>query len=328
MGSWEIYRRQERDDPGHLNAIVAGPWFHGGWSRAGDMLGPIPIGTASGQQFQDEIQAPFFRYWLHGQGTRPDLEVRSLQSGSWRWRSYAHWPPAGATMRQLYLHGDGSLSFDAPAAGEPCRSYVSDPASPVPFRQRPMSATYATPDWRTWEMADQRFLQGRPDVLSWTSAPLTADLTVTGDVAATLMAATSGTDGDFVVKLIDVYPDDAVPPPGTSAAVGDYARSLDGYQLPIAMEVRRGRFLDSDTTPHPLVPDQVRAWDVPLRPHDHVFRAGHRIMVQVQSSWFPVIDRNPQTFTPNIATAPPEAFRAATQRVCPGSRVSLPVMGG
>ena len=327
-GSWQIYRRQQRDDPQHLSSIVVGPWNHGGWARAGDMLGPIPIGRASGTEFQDQVQAPFFRYWLHQTGPRPDLEVRSFQSGSWRWQSYAHWPPAGTTMRQLYLHADGSVSFTAPAAGEACRSYVSDPTQPVPFRPRPMSGTYVTPDWRVWESQDQRFLQGRPDVLSYVSASLDHDLTVTGELAATLMASTSGTDSDFVVKLIDVYPDDAVPTPGASAQVGDYARSLNGYQLPIAMEVRRGRFLDSDTSPHALVPDQVRAWDVPLRPHDHVFKAGHRIMVQVQSSWFPVIDRNPQTFTPNISTAPSEAFRAATQRVCAGSRVSLPVMGG
>ena len=162
-------------------------------------------------------------------------------------------------------------------------------------------------------------------MLSYVSAPLDHDLVVTGDVAARLMASTSGTDSDFVVKLIDVYPDDAVPRPDDPPA-GAYAQSLDGYQLPIAMEVRRGRFLDSDTDPHALVPNRIRAWPIALREHDHVFKAGHRLMVQVQSSWFPVIDRNPQTFVPNIARAQPTDYVAATQRVCAGSRITLPVM--
>ncbi|WP_419809815.1 CocE/NonD family hydrolase [Sphingomonas sp.] len=327
-GSWRIYERQAQNDPNHLAQMVSGPWNHGGWQGKGDFVanGRVPIGTESGTEFKAQIQAPFFRYWLHGQGTRPDWRVKMFQSGSNRWRTYAAWPPTGATATQLYLRADGSLSFTAPAAGEACRSYVSDPANPVPFRERPMSATYATPDWRSWEGDDQRFVDHRPDVLSWTSAPLPQDLVVTGQLAATLMASTSGTDSDFVVKLIDVLPDNAVPFDGATAKPGDYARQLNGYQLPIAMEVRRGRFLLSDTAPQPLVANRVVAWDVPLRDHDHVFKAGHRIMVQVQSSWFPMIDRNPQTFVPNIARAKPGDYVRAEQRVCAGSRVTLPVM--
>jgi len=251
--------------------------------------------------------------------------VKSFQSGSWTWHSYKSWPPAEAKKTDLYLHADGTLSFSAPAAGEGCRDYVSDPANPVPFRQRPMSGTYLSPDWRWWEAADQRFLGGRPDVLSYVSAPLSDNLTITGSVAARLMAATSGTDGDFVVKLIDVYPDDEVKshPP---LQPGDYAKSLNGYQLPIAMDVRRGRFLASDTVPQPLVPEKLTAWEVPLREHDHVFLKGHSIMVQVQSSWFPVIDRNPQRFVPNIARASPGDFVKANQKVCSGSKILLPVV--
>ena len=149
---------------------------------------------------------------------------------------------------------------------------------------------------------------------------------MTGRLAATLMASTSGTDSDFVVKLIDVLPDDTQVYDAQAGGRGDYQRQLNGYQLPIAMEVRRGRFLASDTAPAPLVPGKVVAWDVPLRDHDHVFRAGHRIMVQIQSSWFPMIDRNPQRFVPNIARAPASAYVKAEQRVCAGSRVTLPVM--
>jgi putative CocE/NonD family hydrolase len=324
-GSWQIYFKQAQNDPDHLATMVAGPWAHGWWQRPTDALGPIPYGVPSGPQFQEQIQAPFFAYWLHGTGPRPTGGIKSFQSGSWTWKSYNAWPLAGAKPTDLYLHADGSLSFTAPAASEGCRDYVSDPANPVPFRPRPMSGTYLSPDWSWWEAADQRFLQGRPDVLSYTSAPLDADLTVTGSVLAELAAATSGTDSDFVVKLIDVYPEDAVEAPERPKP-GDYAKSLNGYQLPIAMDVRRGRFLASDTAPQPLVPNRVTRWDVPLREHDHVFLKGHRIMVQVQSSWFPVIDRNPQSFVPNIARAKPADFIKATQQVCAGSKIVLPVM--
>jgi uncharacterized protein len=329
-GSWQIYARQQRDDRQNLAQMVAGPWAHGWWSRPGtDRLGRIPYGVDSSTQFLEQVQAPFFAWWLHGKGKRPDWEVKSFQSGSWTWRSYAAWPAPGAVATNLYLRADGSLSFAAPAADEGCRQYVSDPANPVPFRPRPMSATYRSPDWQWWEAEDQRFVGNRPDVLSWTSAPLDADLTVTGEVAATLFASTTGTDADMVVKLIDVYPEDAEPLPARPEP-GQWARSLNGYQLPVAMEVRRGRFLTSDTAPQPLVPGQVTEWPVPMRAHDHVFRKGHRLMVQVQSSWFPVIDRNPQTFVTNPYKAAPADFVTTTQRVCsaPGraSHVALPVM--
>jgi hypothetical protein len=325
-GSWQIYAREAANDPDHLAQMVAGPWNHGGWQGKGDAIRTVPIGHESGTDFQTQIQAPFFRYWLHGTGERPVFSVKSFQSGSNGWHEYKSWPPAGTTPTALYLHADGSLSFTAPAVGEACRSYISDPANPVPFRERPISPTYPDPEWRWWEAADQRFVDHRPDVLSWTSAPLPRDLTVPGHLAATLMASTSGTDSDFVVKLIDVLPDDTQAYDPASVKLGDYPRQLNGYQLPIAMEVRRGRFLASDTQPQPLVPNKVTAWDIGLREHDHVFKAGHRIVVQVQSSWFPVIDRNPQTFVPNIAKAKPADFVAATQRVCAGSKVTLPVM--
>ncbi len=328
VGSWKIYEAMERDDPEGRNMLVAGPWAHGTWRGPGDDLGHIPIGGRSGDDFRRDIEAPFFRHWLHGTGDAPRFEARMFQSGSWTWKSYAKWPPAGAASRALYLRANGTLSFDAPAgvAAGVCREFVSDPANPVPFRARPMSPTYPSPEWRWWEAADQRFVEGRPDVLTWTSAPLESDVTVTGAVSARLMASTSGTDSDMVVKLIDVYPEDAEPA-RASANLGDYARSTNGYRLPIAMEVRRGRWLEGYGAAKPLVPNRVVAWDVPLRDHDHVFKRGHRLMVQVQSSWFPVIDRNPQTFVPNIAKAAAAAYVKATQRVCEGSRVDLPVVG-
>ncbi len=324
-GPWDIYRKQQQSDPDNLSVIVAGPWNHGGWRGKGDMLGRIPIGTDSGTQFREQIEAPFFRHWLHGGGEKPAFKAAMFQSGSWMWKRYAAWPPKGTAEKKLYLHADGKLAF-TPSTGAACRDYVSDPANPVPNRQRPISSTWGAPDWATWESDDQRFLQGRPDVLSYTSAPLDADLTVTGSVAATLMASTSGTDSDFVVKLIDVLPDN-VEEPAENPKPGDYVRSLNGYQLPIAMEVRRGRWLDGFETSKPLVPNKVRAWDVPLHDRDHVFKKGHRIMVQIQSSWFPVIDRNPQKFVPNIYKAKAADYVKATQRVCTGSFIALPVAG-
>jgi putative CocE/NonD family hydrolase len=322
-GAWEIHRRQQQDDPDNLSIMVAGPWNHGGWRKPDDAVGRIPIGSPSGTQFMTQIEAPFFRHWLHGTGEKPAFEAAMLQGGSWSWKQYAAWPPKGTQAKKLYFGADGSLSFTAPA-GAACRDYVSDPASPVPYRQRPISSTWGSPDWPWWEAEDQRFLQGRPDVLTYTSAPLEADLAVTGMLAATLMASTSGTDSDFVVKLIDVFPDDYAPPPERPKP-GDYARALNGYQLPVAMEVRRGRYLDGFEASKPLVPNKVRAWDIPLHDRDHVFKRGHRIMVQVQSSWFPVIDRNPQKFVPNIYKAKREDYVKATQKVCAGSFVSLPV---
>jgi hypothetical protein len=234
----------------------------------------------------------------------------------------------------LYLQSDGSLSFDAPkSAGKDYLEYVSDPANPVPYRLRPISPTYPGGDWPFWEVADQRFVDHRPDVLTFVTAPLDHDLTITGPVAAQLYASTSGTDSDFVVKLIDVYPEDAVKDPWDAdhgPKPGDYAKSLNGYQLPVAMEVRRGRFNKSFEHPAPLTPNEPTLFPIPLRDRDHVFLKGHRIMIQVQSTWFPLIDRNPQTFTSSIYTATAADYVSATQRVycSPGlpSHIELPVM--
>jgi hypothetical protein len=304
-GPWQIFRHAEENDPQHTNFMVAGPWFHGEWQTPkGDQIGIIPFGGhETAREFRENIQAPFFRYYLHGQGEKPA------------------WPPKDAKATNLYLHADGTLSFNAPSAaksGEAYREYVSDPANPVPYRQRPISPTYPAGDWRTWEVADQRFVDQRPDVLSFISEPLDHDLTITGPLAANLYASSSGTDSDFVVKLIDVYPEDAQKNdwnPDEGPKPGQYAQSLNGYELPIAMEVRRGRYLTSYEKPTPLMPNKPAQWNIPLRDHDHVFLKGHRIMVQIQSTWFPVIDRNPQKFVPSIYKATAADFVPATQRI-------------
>ncbi len=217
------------------------------------------------------------------------------------------------------MQADGTLTFTAPTStAPPFRQFTSDPASPVPYRERPISPTYPAGDWRTWESADQRFVDNRPDVLTYLSAPLDHDITVTGHLSADLYASTSGTDSDFIVKLIDVYPQDAQKNawgPDEGPKPGEYAQSINGYELPIAMEVRRGRFLKSPEHPQALVPNQPLLWSVALRDHDHVFLKDHRLMVQIQSTWFPVIDRNPQKFVPSIYQATPADFIKATQRI-------------
>ena len=337
-GPWQIFRHAAMSDPDHTNFIVAGPWFHGQWqAEKADSIGIIPFGGHdTAREFRENIQAPFFRYYLHGKGEKPAWQACTFQSGSNTWRTYLKWPPEAATPTQLYLQADGTLSFTAPAADEnakPYREYISDPASPVPYRPRPISPTYPGGDWRTWEVADQRFVDQRPDVLSFRSAPLDHDLTVTGPLAAHLFASTSGTDSDFVVKLIDVYPQNTQKSawnPEEGPKPGQYGQSLNGYELPIAMEVRRGRYLASFETPHALTSDQPVEWTIPLRDHDHVFLKGHRIMIQIQSTWFPVIDRNPQKFVPSIYQATASDFIPATQRIyCSSampSHVVLPIM--
>jgi len=336
-GPWQIFRHAAEHDPEHTNFMVAGPWFHGEWqAEKGDRIGLIPFGGhETSREFRENIEAPFFRHYLHGEGEKPAWQASTFQSGSNTWRQYPAWPPPEAKPTKLYLHVDGTLSFTAPQAGRSpsFRQYVSDPANPVPYRQRPISPTYPGGDWRTWEVADQRFVDHRPDVLSFVSPPLDHDVTITGPVAAHLFASTSGTDSDFVVKLIDVFPEDAQKnswDPEHGPKPGQYAASLNGYQLPIAMEVRRGRYLASYEKPQPLVANQPYEWQLPLRDHDHVFLKGHRIMVQIQSTWFPLIDRNPQKFVPSIYQAKASDFVPATQRIYCSPRmpsyIVLPVM--
>ncbi len=249
-GPWQIFRHAKQHDPDHTDYMVSGPWFHGQWQHPkAERIGLIPFGGHdTAREFRENIQAPFFRYYLHGEGQKPAWEATTFQAGSNTWHTYSSWPPQNEKPTDLYLHADGTLSFTAPARNgsrKQYRQYVSDPANPVPYRTRPISPTYPGGDWPTWEVADQRFVDQRPDVLSFVSAPLDHDITITGPLAADLFASTSGTDSDFIVKLIDVYPAAAQKndwDPKTGPKPGQYAQSLNGYELPVAMEVRRGRF--------------------------------------------------------------------------------------
>ncbi|MBV8496293.1 MAG: CocE/NonD family hydrolase [Gammaproteobacteria bacterium] len=337
-GPWEIFRHAAESDPDHTNFIVSGPWYHGQWdNEKGDVLGAVRFGRhETAAEFRADIRAPFFRYYLHGSGTKPAWQAATFQSGSNTWRTYPAWPPKEAKPTKLFLHVNGTLSFASPQASDaakPYRQYVSDPANPVPYRQRPITPTYPGGDWPSWEAADQRFVDNRPDVLSFVSAPLERDVTITGPLAARLFASTSGTDSDFVVKLIDVYPENTQQNEWKAAdgpKPRQYAESPNGYELPVAMEVRRGRYRSSYERPAPLAPGKPLEWNIPLRDHDHVFLKGHRIMVQIQSTWFPLIDRNPQKFLPSIYQAREADFTPATQRVYSTpklpSYLELPIM--
>ena len=324
-GAVAAYQALSRNDPGHLNHLVLGPWSHGGWSGTGDALGSIRFGSDTGTWFRRHVLLPFLDSHLKTGAAPADIAaVTAFQTGTNEWQRLPAWPTACAdgcaqTTQKLYLQAAGGLSFEQPAvAGED--EYVSDPAKPIPYRLRPVRPLYASGStWRQWLVDDQRPFSDRTDVLTYRTAPLTAPLALAGAPIADLIAATTGTDGDFVVKLIDVYPDEYVEKP-----------ELGGYQLPIAMDILRGRYRESFSTPKPIAPDVPLAYRVVLPHVNHVFLPGHRIMVQIQSSWFPLYDRNPQTFVPNIFDAQPGDYRKATVRVfhapAQASAIELPVV--
>jgi uncharacterized protein len=309
-GPMRTYANLEKADAKHLNYLVVGPWNHGGWEHGeGDSLGEIPFGSDTSEYFRQNVEAPWFAYWLHDKGKLPLKEALLFQTGSDTWTNFDAWPPKEAQIKNLFFGEGGKLSFDAPASSnsDAVDSYVSDPAHPVPYRHRPVDMTY--PDdhpgsWYTWLVQDQRFVDNRPDVLTWQTDELKEDVTIAGQVTAKLFASTTGTDSDWVVKLIDVYP---------QKVESDW--KLSGYELMIADEIFRGRYRNSYERPEPLVAGQVTPFTIDLHSADHVFKKGHRIMVQVQSTWFPLYDRNPQTFVPNIFEAKASDYQKATQKI-------------
>jgi putative CocE/NonD family hydrolase len=305
-GPLRIYELLEKQDQKNQNFLVVGPWNHGGWAGGpGDRLGRVLFDSATGAHFREKVQAPFFAHYLKGTGQAPPPEARVFQTGANRWETYDSWPPQEAVTRALFFHPGGRLGF-TPSVDDKFSAdeYTSDPANPVPYRPRPVRPTYPGPEWPTWMVQDQRFTQGRPDVLSYESDPLEEDLTVAGSMTVKLFGSTSGTDCDWVVRLIDVYPEDYPADP-----------ALGGYQLLIAGEPVRARFRKSFEKPEPVKPDAVEEYTIDLNWGHHRFRKGHRVMVQVSSTWFPVIDRNPQKYVPNIYEAEDADFRPARQRV-------------
>lgn len=316
-----MYHHLEKKDSFNRNFLVLGPWNHGGWEGPkGDSLGQISFGSNTSTWFQ-ALEKKWFDYWLKGTGDGKFDEANCFQTGSNTWKNYSAWPPSGITFKKLYTTADRKASFTKPAAAAATVNYISDPSSPVPYRSLPIEATYGPGSrWNSWHVEDQRFVSTRPDVASFTMDALDADMTVTGNVTAHLFAATTGTDADFVVKLIDVYPD-----------MDTTNLKMSGYQLPVAMEVFRARFRKSFSKPVPMTPGKPEEIVIDLHDINHTFKKGHRLMIQVQSSWFPVIDRNPQRYVPNIFEAKETDFIKATQTIYCNSRfatyIELPVMG-
>ena len=314
-GPFKTFHAIDQFNPGTLNSLVVGPWTHGGWSIwDGDKLGDADFHQKTGIFFRAHIQFPFFEKYLKGKDEAALPKAYVFETGTDVWKKYDAWPPKNAAAKTLYFHAGGGLSFDPPSEAKASDEYVSDPAHPVPYIPYP-SPPGSVP--QRYMSEDQRFAAHRPDVLVYQTEPLTEDVTIAGAVRPKLKIASTGTDADFVVKLIDVYPEDYPNPPGPDMGkrvLGAMPAVMGGYQQLVRGEPMRAKFRDSWTNPTPLVPGKMVSVNSEMPDVNHTFRAGHRIMVQVQSSWFPLVDRNPQTFT-DIPFAKPEQFVKATETI-------------
>ena len=317
------YSTLEPHDANHQNFLALGPWRHGSWSSSSRHLGAIQYGESIGKEFRAQIEAPFFAHYLKdapgvGSATFDLRNTASFETGSNTWKRYSQFPPLESKTTPLHLLGDGKASWTGTKT--PAKTaWVSDPANPVPYRHRPIQPTYSDgSQWYNWLTEDQRFVTDRKDVAVWRLPALKKDLVVTGEVMADIFAATTGSDNDMIVKLIDEYPADDPDP------------KMRGYQLMIDEEIFRGRYLQSFGKPTPLQPDSIHEYHYSLHDVDHVFKAGHTVMVEIQSTWFPLYDRNPQTFVPNIMTARPEDYKPATITIYSDpdhdSKLQLPLM--
>jgi len=302
QGPLSIYRAIEKNNPKAWNVLVEGPWCHGCWSRSeGDRLGGVSFGSSTSRFYRENIEFPFFMHFLKDKGEMKLPEAYVFETGSNVWKTYETWPPKNSESKGLYLRADGKLSFDPPGAsakdtGSAYDEYISDPNKPAPFQSRigiGMTYEYMTDD--------QRFSASRPDALVYQSDVLTEDVTIAGELLADLYASTSGTDSDFIVKLIDVFPESRVDP-------------MDGYQMLVRGEPMRAKFRKSWSKPEPMKPNEVTHIPFAMPDINHTFKKGHRIMIHIQSSWFPLVDRNPQKFL-NIYQAKDEDFQKATQRI-------------
>jgi len=322
-GTLNVYRTIESQNPGAFNVLVMGPWFHGGWFLSdGDHFADLQFPTKTADDYHTRVELPFFEYFLKDKGTRPSFEAFVYETGANAWRTFDHWPPAGVTQRTLYLGAGGHLGTTPPASGADAArydEYTSDPAHPVPYIDRIESERSVR-----YMGSDQRFASERPDVLAYETEPLTEDLTLAGPTTARLFVSTTGTDADWIVKIIDVFPDDTPDPDPNPRNL-----HMGGYQQLVRAEVMRGKFRNSLEHPEPFVPNQVTPVTFTLPDAFHQFRKGHRVMVQIQSSWFPLVDRNPQRFV-DIYHATEQDFQSARERVyhaaATASAVELTVM--
>jgi len=332
FGALETYRSVERLSPECENTIVMGPWAHGAWGRGqGDLLGDVSFNAPTGEYYRDKIEFPFFQHYLKERGEGKRVEAWMFATGTNEWREFDKWPPKESVVKDVYLQAGGKLSFTRPTAveGKGYDEYTSDPSRPVPTME---GTALGMP--REYMTADQRYAGRRPDVLVYQTEILESDLSVAGPIEVELHVSTSGTDSDWIVKVIDVYPDDygVVDPAqggGGAAPAQTGGPVMAGYQQLVRGDVFRGKFRNSFERPEAFVPDQPTVVKMSMPDICHVFRPGHRLMIQVQSSWFPLIDRNPQTFV-DIYSAGPEAFVSARQRVFytpeHATRVSMPIL--
>jgi hypothetical protein len=317
------YSTLEAHDRNHQNYLVLGPWRHGYWASSSRHLGNLDYTEPVGKEFRARIEAKFFAHYLkdapNSNQSNFDLEdTASFQTGSNTWKYYSHFPPKESRSTSLHLEGAGLLSWSG-STTQAKTSYLSDPANPVPYRHRPIQETYSEgSQWGNWLTEDQRFVTDRNDVAVWKLPVLKRDLTLTGEVVAGIYASTTGTDNDLVVKLIDQYPSD------------DPDAKMRGYQLMTNAEIFRGRYLKSFEKAAPLKAGAIREYKFSLHDVDHIFKAGHTVMVEIQSTWFPLYDRNPQSFVVNIMTAKPADYRPETITIYSGpghdSTVDVPLM--
>ena len=328
FGAWRTYEAIEKQSPASNNRLVMGPWFHGGWVRSnGSYLGNVQFGSKTSEWYQQNIELPFFNYYLKNKGPEPKLaEATIFFTGENKWRQLPQWPPANMQQKELFLEKDRKLSWEAPSSlanqqkpkdENSFSEYISDPATPVPYTE-----DIHFRRTREYMTDDQRFASRRPDVLTFSTDILDKDVTIAGPIGADLMVSTTGTDIDFVVKVIDVFPE--------KFQYSDTDKyMMDGYEMLVRGEVMRGKFRNSLEKPEPFVPKKITRVNFTLPDVAHTFKAGHKIMVQVQSSWFPLVDRNPQKFM-DIYHAKDEDFQKATIQVyhSPGvnSKIILPVV--
>ena len=303
-GTLKTYKAIEEQNPKATNNLVMGPWFHGGWVRStGEQFGHIEFGQSTSSWYQQHIEYPFFMHYLKEAPGLKLAEATIFVTGSNEWKSFDSWPPKDTESKTLYFHANGKLSFTKPAVTNSYDEYVSDPNAPVPYQ-----AGVQARRTREYMIDDQRFAARRPDVMVYQSDILTEDITLTGNLTANLLVSTTGTDADYVVKLIDVYPEDAVAPKNSPEVL------MGGYQMLLRGEIMRGKFRNSFEKPEPFVPGEVTTVKYAMPDVAHTFKKGHRIMVQVQNSWFPLADRNPQKFM-DIYTAEDKDFQKATHRI-------------
>ena len=308
-GPLNIYQSIEKNNPNTFNCLVMGPWSHGDWARgaATNKVGNISFGEGISDFYQKNVEAPFFAHFLKDKGTQPKFEAFVFDTGRKEWKAFEKWPPTNSAAADLFLHDD-SLTFSPPKETKAkFREFVSDPADPVPYRKRSDLKIRFTP--RPYMTDDQSFASERKDVLAFQSEILEEDVTLSGPLTANLKVSTTGTSADWIVKLIDVYPDDTPDDPRFPEV------KLGGYQQMVRSEVLRGRFRKSFAKPEPFEPGRETDVDVSLQDVFHTFKKGHRIMIHVQSTWFPLIDRNPQKYVENIFEAKKTDFQKATHRV-------------